>query len=93
MTKEEKLAILNSMKVVESDGDGECLYYAYVENSVENIEKIAQVVPNVEKFIKEYSSENRVEEPGLIDIQFAVWDYTDANYFTGDCFIIDREYT
>ncbi|MDK8182087.1 hypothetical protein [Paenibacillus sp. UMB4589-SE434] len=31
-----KLLVLNNMEVVETDGDGECLYYVLVLNSEEN---------------------------------------------------------
>lgn len=89
LSKEEKLEIINSMKFEDTDGDGECLYYVFVDDNEENREKLAKIVPNVEAFIVAHASDNEVHEgePGQFDIQFAVWDYTDADYFDGKRFI------
>lgn len=89
LTAEEKLEIINGMEFLESDGDGECLYYVFVEDNEENREKLSKVVCDVDAFIKEHASDNEIHEvaPGQFDIQMAAWDCTDADYFDGKKFV------
>lgn len=90
LTKEEKLEIINSMKFEDTDGDGECLYYVFVDDNEENREKLSKIVPNVEAFIVEHASDNEIHEgeSGQFDIQMAAWDYTYADYFDGKQFVV-----
>ncbi|MDB5053129.1 MAG: hypothetical protein JWM44_1179 [Bacilli bacterium] len=57
MTKQEKLILLNSMPVIEYEADGESLYYAHVDNTLENQEKI-KAAGGTENQIGEFLCDN-----------------------------------
>lgn len=75
----DKLQLLNSLKITESDGDGESLYYANVSNTPENVEVLREIgVP--QKEIDDMTS----NDGGDIDISEFAWQYTSEKYYHGD---------
>lgn len=84
----DKLALLNSLEVVDVDGDGESLYYAIVENSPEARAVLKEIgVPDVDLYLKTYGKEI-YETDTEFDISYAAFEYTEANYFDGEKFIV-----
>jgi hypothetical protein len=86
-----KIDLVNSLEFIDSDGDGEVLYYVMVENSPEAREVLRKIgVPDVDAYIKEYGEEY-YETDTEFDIAPAAFKYTEANYFDGDKFIVLEE--
>lgn len=85
MTNEEKLAVLNSMEIIETDSDGETLFYVLVDYNEENLDKLEQVVPDVEQYLADYG--NPDGDKTAIEISNAAWNHAGANWFTGDAFV------
>lgn len=75
----DKLKLINSLEITEYDADGECLYYANVANTPENVEVLKQIgVPDGE--ILDMTS---TDGEG-IDISGFAWQYTPATWFHGN---------
>lgn len=83
MSQEEKLALLNTIPVIESDASGKELNYALAEYNEENLAKLAQIVPSLGQYLKTGDIDN---EKLVIDISMAAWDYAGATYFNGKIF-------
>lgn len=62
-----KLDVLNSIELVEADGDGEALFYACAEPTEELREKLAQLVEDADRYIEDH----KLGE--LVDISEAAW--------------------
>ncbi|WP_068505742.1 hypothetical protein [Paenibacillus kribbensis] len=74
-----KLELLNKIEIVETDGDGENLYYACADANNENIAILEQIgVPESEVI------EMIGKDGEHIDISGFAWRYTPAVWFTGD---------
>lgn len=83
-----KLELINSLEVIDVDGDSECLYYVIVENSPEARKILKMIgVPDVNKYIKEFGKDI-YETDTEFDISIAAFDYAGANSFDGDKFIV-----
>lgn len=76
MTKQEKLILLNSMPVIEYDADGESLYYAHIDNTLENQEKIKSVGGTDEQI-----SESLCDNGALIDITTMAFGIFEAKWY------------
>lgn len=75
----DKIAVINSLKITEYEADGECLYYANVDNTPENIAILKQLgVPDEE--IHDMTGSDGEQ----IDISGFAWRYTPATWFHGD---------
>lgn len=82
MTKEEKIDMLNSMFVTESDSDGTTLYYCVVENTPENRDKLASIgVPAAE--IEEMTDSDQKN----IDISGFAFSYGEAEWYQNEEFL------
>lgn len=91
MTNVEKLALINSLEIIDSDGDGDALCYVMVENSPESRKVLREIgVTNVDKYIRKYGLEI-YETDTEFDLVPAVNDYTNADWFDGEKFSI-RDY-
>lgn len=74
-------------EIVDSDGDGETLYYAIVETSDETRSLLKELgVKDVNKYVKEFGEEI-FETDTEFDISPAVWDSGLSTYFDGDNFL------
>lgn len=84
MTNEQKLELINSMEIIDTDSDGESLYYVLVKNSKENIDKLKTIGAT------DSDLQNAIDlEDQSIDISSIVFTYTDANWFShGNGFIV-----
>ena len=79
-----KLAVINSMRIVEVDISGGELVYAVVDYNEENIQKLAKVVPNVELYIQNYGDPDGTKE--TIDISTAAFEHAGADYYAKGIF-------
>lgn len=75
----EKLAVVNSMRIVDADISNGELVYAIVDYNQENIEKLAKVVPNVEQYIQTVGDPDGTKES--IDISTAAFQYAGADCY------------
>ncbi len=89
LTSFEKLEIINTMPIVDEDGDGECLYYATVARNEENLAKLAQIVPDVEAYLKATSNLVEDVEDKEFDISTAAFEFTPAKFLHNKKFVID----
>lgn len=80
MDKERVLELINTLEIIDYNADGEILYYALVESSKENIEKLKQV-GLTEKQIEESMNDGK----DSIDLTSFVWNY--AEWFDGEKFL------
>lgn len=79
LTNEKKLALLNSMRIVDVDISCGELVYAVVDYNEENIEKLAKVVPNIEEYIQTVGDPDRTKE--TIDISTAAFFHAGADCY------------
>ncbi|MCL1700724.1 hypothetical protein [Lysinibacillus sp. Bpr_S20] len=86
MTNQEKLDILNSMKIIDEDCGGGELVYVNVEYNKENIEKISQVVPDVNVYLKNVGDPDGTKEG--IDIVIAAFEHANADFYYKGKFVI-----
>lgn len=86
MTTQEKLDILNSMKIIDEDCGGGELVYVLVEYSDENVEKISKVVPDVNEYLKNVGDPDGIKEG--IDISIAAFEHAGADYYFQSKFVI-----
>ena len=86
MTNQEKLDILNSMKIIDEDCSGGELVYVLVAYNDENIEKISKVVPDVNEYLKNVGDPDGTKEG--IDISIAAFEHTGADYYHKGKFVI-----
>lgn len=88
MTNEEKLELINSMEIIDTDSDGESLYYVLVKNSKENIDKLKTIGAT------DSDLQNAIDlGDQSIDISSIVFTYTDASWFSHDAsFIVKRKH-
>ncbi|MEQ6355130.1 hypothetical protein ABNX05_10925 [Lysinibacillus sp. M3] len=89
MTNQEKLDILNSMKIIDEDCGGGELIYVHVEYSEENIEKISKVVCGVDEYLKNFGDPDGTKE--YIDISIAAFESAKADYYKGKFVIFSKE--
>lgn len=86
MTNQEKLDILNSMKIIDEDCSGGELVYVLVAYNDENIEKISKVVPDVNEYLKNVGDPDGTKEG--IDISIAALEHANADYYHKGKFVI-----
>lgn len=79
MTSKAKLAVINSMRIVDADISNGELVYAVVDYNEGNIEKLAKVVPNVEEYIQTVGDPDGTKES--IDISTAAFQYAGADCY------------
>lgn len=72
----DKLEIINSIKVTESDSDGESLYWVNVENNEENREKLMSLGVSESELSEMIDSQEET-----IDISQIGFTYTNAKWF------------
>jgi len=83
----ESLALINSLKLVDYDADGEILYYAIVENTAEN----RLVLNNAGVTDKEIeSSICHHDNSELIDLTGFIWNF--AEWFDGEKFLKEKPF-
>lgn len=80
MTSTEKLAVINSMRIVDADISNGELVYAIVDYTEENIQKLATVVPDVDEYIRTVGDPDGTKES--IDISTAAFFNAGA-----DCYV------
>lgn len=85
LTNEKKLALLNSMRIVDADISCGELIYAVVDYNEANIEKLAKVVPSVEEYIQTVGDPDGTKE--TIDISTAAFQYAGADLYSKGRFI------
>ncbi|MDC6267738.1 hypothetical protein [Lysinibacillus fusiformis] len=90
LSSEDKVELLNSMEIIETDGDGETLYYVLVDYNEENLEKLAQIVPNLEQYLKDFGDVDN--DKSAIEISMAAWEYTEATWFQSGKFHKEIDY-
>ncbi|MCT6922795.1 hypothetical protein [Metasolibacillus sp.] len=86
MTNEERLALLNSMEVIEVDANGDGVIYVDVAYNAENIEKLSKVVGDVHTYLKKYGDIDGKKE--TIDISIAAFEHAGAEYYHEGAFVI-----
>lgn len=88
LSSEEKVELLNSMEIVETDSDGETLFYVLVDYNEENLEKLAQIVPNLEQYLKDFGDVDN--DKSAIEISMAAWEYTKVKWYQGGKFHLEK---
>ncbi|WP_217597154.1 hypothetical protein [Cohnella sp. GbtcB17] len=78
------LTLINSLKVVESEGSGGELYYVYAERTPEAIAILKQLGATDERIAEMTSDDGE-----LIDISLFAFEHTPAKWFDGDLGFID----
>lgn len=86
VTNQEKLDILNSMKVIDEDCGGGELVYVLVDYSDENIEKLSNVVPDVDEYLRTVGDPDGNKEG--ICIICAAFEHAKADYYHKGKFVI-----
>ncbi|WP_375106053.1 hypothetical protein AB9L15_03880 [Lysinibacillus fusiformis] len=86
MTNQDKLDILNSMKIIDEDCGGGELVYVHVEYNNENLEKLSKVVPDVSEYLKNVGDPDGTKED--IDIVLAAFEHANADYYHKGKFVI-----
>ncbi|MFJ7663728.1 hypothetical protein ACIQXW_15255 [Lysinibacillus sp. NPDC097162] len=86
MMSQEKLDILNSMKIIDEDYGGGELVYVHVEYSEENIEKLSKVVPDINEYLKNVGDPDGTKEG--IDISIAAFEHAGADYYFKSEFVV-----
>lgn len=89
MTDKEKLSVINGMTIVDADISGGEVVYVLVDYNEENIQKLSQVVPDVEEYIKNNGDPDRTKE--TIDISTAAFFHVGADYYAKGRFFIQGE--
>lgn len=84
LSTKEKVDLLNSMEIIETDSDGETLIYVLVDYNEENLEKLAQIVPNLEQYLKDFGDVDN--DKSAIEISSAAWEYTEAKWYQDGIF-------
>lgn len=85
MTSTEKLAVINSMRIVDADISNGELVYAIVDYTEENIQKLATVVPDVDEYIRTVGDPDGTKES--IDISTAAFFNAGADYYLKGKFV------
>ncbi|WP_432702453.1 hypothetical protein [Lysinibacillus sphaericus] len=88
LSSEEKVELLNSMEIIETDGDGETLFYVLVDYNEENLEALTKIVPNLEQYLKDFGDVDN--DKSAIEISMAAWEYTEAKWYRGGKFHLDK---
>lgn len=89
LTSFEKLDLINTMPIIDEDGDRECLFYATVAHNEENLNKLAQIVPNIQAYLKAKSNLIEGVEGKEFDISTAAFEFTPAKFLHNGKFVID----
>lgn len=77
------LPLINSLEIIESDADGETLYYAYVADTDENKETLRKAGVRTDEI------EEATYEEG-IDLTRFVWNF--AKWFNGEKFVREKPF-
>ncbi|MNO22845.1 hypothetical protein D3C76_126310 [compost metagenome] len=75
----DKLSLINSLKITEYEADGECLYYANVANTPDNVALLKQIGVPDEEILDMTGTDGEA-----IDISGFAWRYTPAKWYQGD---------
>lgn len=86
MTNQEKLDMLNSMEVVDSDCGGRELVYVLVEYNNENIKTLSKIVPDVDEYLRTVGDPDGNKEG--ICIVNAAFEHANADYYHKGKFVI-----
>jgi len=86
LTDQEKLDILNNMEIIDEDSSGSDLIYVEVAYTDENLKKLAQIVPDVNEYLKASGDPDGTQE--AIDISIAAFQYAGADYYFEGKFVI-----
>lgn len=81
------LALINSLKLVDYDADGEILYYALVENTAENrlvLNKVGVTDKEIENSLCRYNNSKAIDLTGFI------WNF--AEWFDGEKFLKEKPF-
>lgn len=90
LSNEKKLAILNSMQIIDDDcRHGEVVYVHVAYNTV-NFDKLSKVVPDINKYLDDYGDPDG--EMDHIDISVAAFEYAGADiYENGQFYILSKD--
>lgn len=81
------LPLINSLKIIDFDADGEVLYYVFVEDTEENREILKQAGVT-DKEIEVSLGHHKNED--VIDLTSFVWSF--AKWFNGEKFVRDNPF-
>lgn len=85
-SNEEKINLLNSMKVIKSDKESEDIFHVYAEYSEENLNILAKVVPDVDFYLKDLGEVDT--EKSCFNLSMAALMYANAeDYVDGEFYL------